>query len=151
MNDQITGISVLQPVSEHAGLYLMFFIAQGASSRSQSHVYFEDATKPYIQQPNSPARPQHIWQFRRNGSRLDCSPSVRMLGEDGKPDIFHNTAQWSVEYVEMAKPRPTGDDYDDTDRTLFGHTIHYDLNWTRTEPAGQQALIAELRAKGVLK
>ena len=146
MSDVIIGISVLQPIWI-TGIYRLWFDGQKSDgTKSQGWIFIRDAKTQGLPDkvPDYPDGCNTIWKFTRNGSRLDCTPSVNWISWG-----FHNAGNWSTEYVEMkfaeraeskAGPEPT--------RVERGSSIHFDLN--RIVGLNIQEMIAELRQEGTL-
>lgn len=139
MPDLITGVLVLQQLRKEENLYRCWLqYTRAAGDAHQTYIMMKERTLPG---PDGP----HVWQFDRAEPWLHCRPSLRVLGGDGQPDIFHNEGQWSNHYVQMAASL--------SDAQPGGHAmmIHEFINW----PAGKSkeerdAVILPLRAKGIL-
>jgi hypothetical protein len=108
MSDEIIGLAVLQPTWVKDIFRLWFRARKADGSSAQTCIFIRDEARndlperfPGWDDPNS----NSIWKFHRNGTRLECHPSVNWISFG-----FHNTFNWSVEYVEMAEAEPSPDD-----------------------------------------
>lgn len=147
MADEITGTSVLQPTWVPDVYRLWFRAVRNDGQVSQGWIFIaEQGAVVPATFPGYPDGCNSIWRFVR-GTRLDCSPSVNWTSWS-----FHNSAQWSTEYIEMttaeraeskAGPEPT--------RYERGSAVHYDLSFAQMDGAARERLLAEWRAQGVVK
>lgn len=125
MSDEITSLCVLAPMGGH---HFNLYHVQRKSDGSEEHSYIpcheEGTPRPGF---------AHCWKFRRNGSRLDFTPSVNNLSSG-----FHNGGAWSVECVEI---NPDLAEFD-------AARIHQEINLGNPIDRGRR--IAELVEEGTL-
>lgn len=145
MPDEITGLSVLQP-TWLPGVWRLWYLAKRDNGNTyQDWIFIRDETDNHLpdKMPKWAEGTYSIWKFRREGNRLHGYPSINDVSSK-----WHNSYNWSVEFVEMVKPcSPTGEDWDDTsERWIRGSTVHYDLNLE-----GGREWLPEMREKGIIK
>lgn len=109
--DIITGISVIQRSQfwRIAPIFKVSHILQHADGRRDSICLCmtEGASIPSIESVAG----EPVWQFVKGVPRhgwIACKPSVRQfITVDGRQvDLFHNTYDWQVQYVEMLHQEP---------------------------------------------
>lgn len=151
MSDTIGGIAVMQR-TRFPGvwrIWLRLDCSRTGRSHQRGLCFTENIEPPgLVDQVGEP-----LWQFVRGKPRhgwLDCRPSVREMSTDAKGnqvELFHNTGNWQVQYVEMRQAEPEGED---VERWARGHTVHYDLNNGSLTDGQRAALFEELQQSGVI-
>ena len=87
MPDDITGLAVLQPTWVEGIWRLHYQSAKGNGTKFSSWIFIRDEKDNHLpdRMPDYYDGMNHIWKFRREGSRLHCHPSVNDIGNG-----FHN-------------------------------------------------------------
>lgn len=92
--DHVTGIAVLREVDD--GREYLTILCRSDKTRT-----IDTLTIPVVEHGQAHNHKQKPWVYAANGDTLHVSPSVRWMGRDGQPDVFHNGGQWSVKYFRM--------------------------------------------------
>jgi hypothetical protein len=146
MNDEVIGISVLQPIWAQGFYRLWITCRRRDGQKSQTFIWARDREHSHLGDkiPNYEGKIP-LWKFRRNGPHmLVVEPSVNYISFN-----FHNGTPWFTEVIELSYREELNEDKDKLPTHRIGSRVHHEINLCQCQEDVDR-YVAELEAANAL-